>query len=131
MHIRKINLRLRAAIEDAKGHETLRAVMVLASSAPGSSPEDDDPPTPAAFGSREAYRWALIDHRRREIQGHVGPTLERLQSLSLKPMGGSLGHTVVVEGSARHLLQSLDLPGVVRASLDRSTDLIGPVPDDF
>jgi hypothetical protein len=82
--------------------------------------------SPAQFRSRSAYRGAMIDRRQRRLNDEVGDTLRALRTLSLFPQGGAISRTVVVEGPARQILVSLELPGIRHASLDQPIELIRP-----
>jgi len=124
-HLRKVDTRLRDALEGASGDERLRAVVLLRGGGDGrdgTGPEPD----PSDFATREAYRRALIDWRSSHTARQIGGTVEALRRLELAPRGGAIGRTVVVEGPARRLLAALDLSGVEHATLDRPLE--GPRP---
>lgn len=112
---------LEETLKHARGDENIRAVVVLSSVEPTS--RVDQEPHPSQFPSRQAWRKALINRRESQLSGEIGGTLEELRNLSLKPRGGTVGRAVVVEGPARDIAASLDLPGVRHASLDRTIEL--------
>lgn len=126
-HTEKIDPLLRDALRRAEEKEILRTVMVL-------GPESKDAEKglreqeldPSQFPSRVEYRQALIKHRQAKLADDIGDTLQALRDLSLTPRGGTISRAVVVEGSARQILASLDLPGVRHASLDRPIQLVEP-----
>jgi hypothetical protein len=115
---------LREALQKAGGGEVLRAVLVLRSEPKeGEGPE----PSPAAYPSRAEYRRALIERQRQRLkEGEVGRTVRELEGMDLKPRGGGLLATVVVEGPADQVAAALELPGVVRGDLDRPVHLVNP-----
>ena len=125
--IAKIDSLLRDVLMDALGNEVIRAVMVLA---PETLPKGEEvsPPTPdpSSFQSREAYRRAMIAIRQKQVKDSIRKTRQQLDALFLNPRGGTVGYTVVVKGPAHHVLDSLKLPGVQHASLDREIHLIEP-----
>lgn len=126
-HIEKTDPLLRDALRQAEGDEVLRAVMLL-----GPESGDDEKGRvgqkldPSQFPSRADYRRALIEQRQSRLADDIGQTLQALQGLSLAPRGGEISRVVVVEGSARQILVSLDLPGIQHASLDRPIELVEP-----
>jgi hypothetical protein len=124
-HISKIDPLLREALQHADGDEVFRAVMVL-----GTDQEDrgEKKLAPAQFRSRSAYRGAMIDRRQRQLNDDIGGTLRALQALSLFPRGGTISRTIVIEGPARQILNSLELPGIRHATLDQPLELIKPSP---
>lgn len=126
-HLEKIDPLLQDALRRAEGDEVLRAVVVL-------GPENFDAEkdgvskelAPAQFPSRQDYRKALITRRQSQLAEDISDTLQKLLALSLTPRGGTISRTVVVEGPARQILTSLELPGVRHASLDQPISLIKP-----
>jgi hypothetical protein len=118
----KIDPLLREKLQSARGNETIRVIMILGNDAEHSSSRYRMP-SPSQFSSRTAWRNALIERRRGQLADDIGSTLQRLRQLSLRPQGGTLGHTVVVEGPIRSIAKSLELPGVRHASLDRPIEL--------
>jgi hypothetical protein len=126
-HIEKVDSHLRDALSQADEEEVLRAVMVLRPEGnPTEKGEAGEELDPSQFPTRKSYRQALIDQRQLEISDDVGETLQALHGLSLAPRGGTIGRVVVVEGPARQIVSSLDLPGVYHVSLDRPIKLIEP-----
>ena len=123
-HIRKADPPLQEALERATGSEVLRAVMLL-SPVDGSGNPDEvgEPLHPVMFPSYKEYRRALIDRLQHQTAQDIGETLQELERLSLTPIGGEISWTVIVQGPARRILQSLELPGVRYANLDRSIQL--------
>ncbi len=123
----KIDPLLQEALIDAEGDQLIRAVMVL-------GPENEEIERKylgqkieqAQFSSRESYRQALIERRKRQLEASIGNTLQALQELSLAPRGGKITRTVVIEGQARQILEALHLPGVRHAILDQPIRLIEP-----
>jgi hypothetical protein len=126
IQLQKADPVLREALKQAKGDERLRAVMVLASGE-GKSPDGtDESIRPGQFPSRSGYRKALIAQREQQLMADLGATMSALEALSLNVRGGKTSPTVVVEGLAREILSSLELPGVRHASLDQPLELIAP-----
>ncbi len=123
----KIDPHLRDALADAPDDTILHAVMVLD---PDADNEESGEPDlhPSAFPSRAAWRRALLARREQQLARDTGRTVDALRDLCLRPRGGTVGRTVVVEGTARHIRASLELPGVLHASLDRSIALDHPQP---
>ncbi len=117
----KIDPLLREKLQSVGGDENIRVLMVLGEDERSSRIEQQL--RPSQFASRTAWREALIEQRRSQVADEIGNTLEDLRKLSLQPQGGTLGRTVVVEGSARDIATSLELPGVRHASLDRPIEL--------
>ena len=120
-HVAKTDPRLEDTLKHAQEDENIRAIVVLEPDAPTN--RVDKKLHPSQFSSRQAWREALIEQRENQLAGEIGSTLEELEKLSLKPRGGKVGRAVVVEGPARDIAASLDLPGVIHASLDRPIDL--------
>ncbi|HBY81605.1 MAG TPA: histidine kinase, partial [Cyanobacteria bacterium UBA11148] len=115
----------------ARGDEIIRVIVRLGSDQNNLKLDVIDPPLePKQFSSYEAYRQALIDHRKSQIVEVVGDTIEELENLSLKPLGGGkLTPIIVVEGSPEKILRALELPGVHHATLDRLIALPGIATD--
>lgn len=123
----KIDPLLRDALVHAQPEDTLRVVMTL-------QPDEEQPAEseleyeldPTQFDSREAYRRALIEQRRRRTLREISQTLHELERLLTAVHGGEMSHTVVAEGSAQQVVSALSLAGVQRASLDRPLELVEP-----
>ena len=126
-YIAKIDSLLRDALADAPDDAILRAVMVLGPDE-GSEGASEPDLHPSAFPSRVAWRQALIARREQQLARETGRTVDALRDLCLRPCGGTIGRTVVVEGTAQHILTSLELPGVLHASLDRPIAVTHPHP---
>jgi hypothetical protein len=125
--IEKIDPLLRDVLKDAEGDEVLRVVMVLESVKKDSEVDSKkEKPDPTKHSSQTAYRESLIEERQREVELETGETRRELENLSLEVRGGKISKTCVVEGSARQILASLELPGVHHASLDQPIELIEP-----
>lgn len=131
----KADPKLRQALEEALGEspqrtpeDVLRTIMVLRPEASrgGSAEPAPRPANPADYPSRVEYRKALIEQRQQIVQADVGDVKRKLEGLALKVKGGLTSPTVVVEGTARHILDSLQLEGVEHASLDREIALDRP-----
>jgi hypothetical protein len=126
-HIKKIDPLLQNALKQAGGDEQLCVIMVL-----GSESRDTGDNyiyqqlNPSEFPSRQNYREALIKQRQAQLDREIGDTLSALQNLSLFVRDRTISHSVVVKGAARQILESLELPGVRYASLDRPLELIKP-----
>ena len=120
-HVAKTDPRLEDTLKHAQEDENIRAIVVLEPVRPAN--RVDKKLHPSQFSSRQAWRQALIEQRENQLAGEIGGTLEELEKLSLKPRGGKIGRAVVVEGPARDIAASLDLPGVIHASLDHPIDL--------
>jgi hypothetical protein len=129
--VHKVDPLLGEALAQAEADEVLTAVMVLGPEggreATGDEPRPAQKPRPELFETFEEYRRALLDRQMGEVSGDIGPTLQQLQDLSLAPRGGKTSRSVVVQGPARQILRSLELPGVRHASLDRTISVGGSV----
>lgn len=123
----KVDPRLRDALADAPDRAIIRAVMILGPDERDEEPSEPDP-HPSAFPSRAAWRRALLARREQQLARDTGRTVDALRDLCLQPRGGTVGRTVVVEGTARRILASLELPGVLHASLDQSIAVDHPHP---
>lgn len=129
-HVTKIDPLLQEALAHARGNETIRIIMSLASE----TLTIDTVLDPREFPSRQAYRQALIDQRRHQISGSLSEILSTLRDLSLQIVNSTISPVVVVEGIARNVLRSLELPEVKHASLDRLIglpDLVTPEHIDY
>jgi hypothetical protein len=125
--IEKTDSLLCKALKDAEGDELLRVVMVLESERSGSEEGSKMEKLDASgYPSQTVYREALIEKRQKEIAQKTGETRKELEKLSLVVRGGKISRTCVVEGSARQILASLELPGIRHASLDQPIELIEP-----
>jgi hypothetical protein len=118
--VRKIDPELYKALKQAKGHEPLRTIMVLAT---GLSKSANQIPQSADFSDRTAYRKALIDTQKQLINEQLSVVKQALNDYSLSVKGGDISQAVVVEGSAGNILSSLDLPAVKYASLDKELSI--------
>lgn len=127
--IAKIDPLLEEVLMRAKGDEVIRAIMSLGDENQLNSNASNPPLKPQQFISSEAYRQALIDQRKSQLTEVLGATIQGLQQLSLKILGGGLSRVVVVEGSADAILRSLALSGVNHISLDQLIALPEVVPD--
>jgi hypothetical protein len=106
---------LRAALEQSRPSDVVRAILLLHQ--PGPVVEPEPPPNPTAFPSRNAYRAALIERQERAAETAIRPILEHLRRLELHPRGGKL-NAVLVEGPVDQFLEALDLPQVSQALPD-------------
>ncbi|MEH1911298.1 MAG: NACHT domain-containing protein [Nostoc sp.] len=127
--IAKIDPFLEDVLMRAKGDEVIRAIMTLGNENQINSNASNSSLEPQQFASSEAYRQALIDQRKSQVAEVLGDTIEELQQLSLKPVGGGLSRVVVVEGSADAILRSLALSGVNHVTLDQLIALPEVAPD--
>ena len=127
--IAKIDPLLEEVLMRAKGDEVIRAIMSLGDENQLNSNASNPPLEPQQFTSSEAYRQALIDRRKSQLTEVLGDTIQALQQLSLKTLGGGLSRVVVVEGSADAILRSLALSGVNHVSLDQLIALPEVAPD--
>jgi hypothetical protein len=130
-HLQKIDFPLKQALQNGKEDQILRAVIVLGSeniedNNVSVSPELD----PRQYFSRQDYRRAMIEQRQSQLADEIGKTLKELQDLRLAPRGGNIGRMVVVQGTARQILNSLELPGVRRAALDHPITIAGSTDSD-
>lgn len=78
-----------------------------------------EPFHPKDFPSYQNYRRALIDYRKREYAEALGETIRQLKQLPIQFRGGELSRVAIVQGTAREMLQVLELPGVCQMTLDR------------
>ena len=120
-HIAKTDPLLGDRLEHAREDENIRAVMILGPEETSSSVHKEL--HPSQFPSRQAWREALVEQRKSQLEDEIGGTLKELRELALKPQGGKISQAVVVEGPAANIAASLDLPGVRHASLDREITL--------
>ncbi|MHC5934350.1 NACHT domain-containing protein [Nostoc sp.] len=127
--IAKIDPLLQEVLMGAKGNEVIRAIMSLGDENQIRLNASNSSLKPQQFTSSEAYRQALIDQRKSQLSEVLGDTIEELQQLSLKPVGGGLSRVVVVEGSADAILRSLALSGVSHVTLDQLIALPEVAPD--
>ncbi|MCC5668821.1 NACHT domain-containing protein [Nostoc sp. CHAB 5784] len=127
--IAKIDPLLQEVLTGAKGNEVIRAIMSLGDENQIRLNASNSSLKPQQFTSSEAYRQALIDQRKSQLTEVLGDTIEELQQLSLKPVGGGLSRVVVVEGSADAILRSLALSGVNHVTLDQLIALPEVAPD--
>ncbi|WP_373528343.1 NACHT domain-containing NTPase [Nostoc sp.] len=127
--IAKIDPLLQEVLMRAKGNEVIRAIMSLGDENQIRLSASNSSVKPQQFTSSEAYRQALIDQRKSQLAEVLGNTIEELQQLSLKPVGGGLSRVVVVEGSADAILRSLALSGVNHVTLDQLIALPEVAPD--
>ncbi|MGB0384424.1 MAG: hypothetical protein ACPGWR_06325 [Ardenticatenaceae bacterium] len=129
-YLAKTDPLLRDALQNADRNEILGCLMLLGPKE-GEAKVIEQELEPSQFPSRLAYRKALIAQRQEFLKEQIGDTLKALQALSLKPRGGEISMTVVVEGTARQLWAALALPTVRHATLDRvirlSKPRLGPV----
>ena len=123
-HIDKIDPLLEQALKQARGNEKLVVVMSLELKKPLVS----SPFHPKEFPSYEEYRKALIDYRKREFAEGLEETFQKLRNLSLKTTGGTLSNVLGVQGTAKQILQALELPGVRHATIDRMIGLPSVAP---
>lgn len=115
----KIDSALHNALEKAEGHEPLRTVMILESSRKSKRPVPDS----TDFPDRTTYRKALIENQQAELVDELTNVKQELNDRSLRVKGGHISRAVVVEGTARDILSSLELPEVKHASLDQPLEL--------
>lgn len=127
--IAKIDPLLKQVLMQAKGNEEIRAIMSLGDENRINSTLRNPPIEPQQFTSTEAYRRALIEQRKNQIAEVQGDTIQALQNLYLKVLGGKLNRVVVVEGTAEAILNSLKLPGVNHVTLDQLIALPKVAPD--
>ncbi|WP_375510441.1 NACHT domain-containing protein [uncultured Nostoc sp.] len=127
--IAKIDPLLQEVLTGAKGNEVIRAIMSLGDENQIRLNASNSSLKPQQFTSSEAYRQALIDQRKSQLALTLGDTIEELQELSLKPIGGGLSRVVVVEGSADAILSALALSGVNHVTLDQLIALPEVAPD--
>jgi hypothetical protein len=122
--IGKVDEHLHRALCDAAEGEQVRAIVTLR--AEGGETPGPEPLVPSDYPDRVAYRKALIEQRAAVLDRDVGGVKKKLEALGLTVKGGQTSPTVVVEGEAGKLLESLDLEGVGHASLDRKIELERP-----
>ncbi|MDZ8184214.1 MAG: NACHT domain-containing protein [Nostoc sp. ChiSLP02] len=127
--IAKIDPLLQEVLMSAKGNEVIRAIMSLGDENQIRLNANNSSLKPQQFTSSEAYRQALIEQRKSQLAEMLGDTIQELQQLSLKPIGGELSRVVVVEGTADDILRSLSLSGVNHVTLDRLIALPEVAPD--
>jgi hypothetical protein len=128
--ISKIDPLLEEALMNARGDEKMRVIMTLGDENQLRNNQALPMLEPANFPSPIAYRQALIERRKNQLSQVIGDTIQELQNLSLKPIGGTMSRVVVVEGSATAILNSLELSGVNNVSLDQLVGLPEVAPDE-
>ena len=128
--ITKIDPLLEEALMNARGDEQMRVIMTLGDENQLRNSQALPILEPANFPSPIAYRQALIERRKSQLSQVIGDTIQDLQNLSLKPVGGTMSRVVVVEGSATAILNSLELSGVNNVSLDQLVGLPEIAPDE-
>jgi hypothetical protein len=128
--ISKIDPLLEEALMNARGDEQMRVIMTLGDENQLRNSQALPILEPANFPSPIAYRQALIERRKSQLSQVIGDTIQDLQNLSLKPVGGTMSRVVVVEGSATAILNSLELSGVNNVSLDQLVGLPEIAPDE-
>lgn len=127
--IAKVDPLLQEVLMSAKGNEVIRAIISLGDENQIRLNANNSSLKPQQFTSSEAYRQALIEQRKSQLAEMLGDTIQELQQLSLKPIGGELSRVVVVEGTADDILRSLSLSGVNHVTLDRLIALPEVAPD--
>jgi hypothetical protein len=106
-------------LHTARGDERLRAIFLL-----DAAPERSGVPVePSSYKTRGDWQRALIAQRKQQVIDLTRATREALADMDLKLVGGSLSHALVVEGTAAQIADSLSLPGVRHASLDRPMEV--------
>ncbi|MDB9449280.1 NACHT domain-containing protein [Dolichospermum circinale] len=128
--ISKIDPLLEEALMNARGDENIRVIMTLGDENQLRNSQTLPILEPGNFSSSIAYRQALIERRKNQLSQVIGDTIQELQNLSLKPVGGTMSRVVVVEGSAIDILNSLELSGVNNVSLDQLVGLPEVAPDE-
>ena len=128
--ITKIDPLLEEVLMNAMGDEKMRVIMTLGNENQLRNNQSFSNLKPADFPSPIAYRQALIERRKNQLSQVIGDTIQELQNLSLKPIGGTMSRVVVVEGSATAILNSLELSGVNNVSLDQLVGLPEVAPDE-
>ncbi|MDM3853453.1 MAG: NACHT domain-containing protein, partial [Aphanizomenon gracile PMC649.10] len=121
--ITKIDPLLEEFLMNARGDEKIRVIMTLGDENQLRNNQSISNLKPADFPSPIAYRQALIERRKNQLSQVIGDTIQELQNLSLKPIGGTMSRVVVVEGSATDILNSLELSGINNVSLDQLVGL--------
>jgi nucleoside-triphosphatase THEP1 len=121
--ISKIDPLLEEFLMNARGDEKMRVIMILGDENQLRNNQALPMLEPGNFPSPTAYRQALIERRKNQLSEVIGNTIQELQNLSLKPLGGTMSRVVVVEGSATDILNSLELSGVNNVSLDQLVGL--------
>ena len=123
-HIDKVDPLLEQALKQARGDEEMVVVMSLELKKPLVS----SPFHPKEFPSYEDYRKALIDYRKREFAEGLEETFQELRNLSLKTTGGNVSKVVGVQGTAKQILQAVELPGVRHATIQQLIGLPSVAP---
>lgn len=124
--IEKVDEHLHEKLRCAEESELVRAIVRLKPEGVSAAAEPV-PLDPKDYPDRVAYRQAMIDQRAEHLERDVGGVKRKLEALGLKVQGGQTSPTVVVEGEAGKVLDSLDLEGVEGASLDREIEMERPV----
>src|SRR5207245_8234198 len=105
---------LAARLESCGPDETLTVFLTL-------QKLQDAPPferSAKEFKTRQAWRVALEEHRLKQVQIEMGPTIAELERRGLQPYGQMLGNTVVIQGNAAQIREALKVSGIQHAMLD-------------
>lgn len=110
------------AFEEAAAAEQLRVVFTLKVDEEGANtPRVMQVGPNATLEDRTQYRQRLINSRKALLNDQIREILDQLAQNSLETKGGSsriLKH-IVVDGSAKNILKSLELDGIARARISR------------
>lgn len=118
---RKADPLLHDALRHCPRQQVLRTIMILAG--PDRRSLEEPELLPSQYSSREEWREALIERQKQATAKDITGALQELRRLSLSTSGGTISPVVVVEGAVEQIVRALNLPGVQRASLDRTVDL--------
>ncbi len=114
VHRSKANPALRRALGEARASQRLIVTMRLGTEKHLHAVE----PNPVDYADQQSFNRATIEAQRKQVQAEIGDTVQALRKMALKLDGGGVTRTVVVKGSARRILEAMQLPGVRHAELD-------------
>jgi len=127
IHRQKVDKSLEKALRDANGDEKLRVIVELAAEINSKEASDEQLKLDQSqFSSWQDYRRALIEQMESKNESELEIALAELKHLDLNTSGGKYSRTVLVEGVAQKILDSLELPSVVRASMDKMIEIDEP-----
>ena len=86
--ISKIDPLLEEFLMNARGDEKIRVIMTLGDENKLRNSQSLPILEPGNFSSPIAYRQALIERRKNQLSQIIGETIQELQNLSLRPVGG-------------------------------------------
>jgi hypothetical protein len=124
--ITKIDKQLQDRLRQSRGDEVLRVAIILVPDPRFEKNLNLPHLDPSQFPSRTDYRKALIEQQQIYLEANLANIIQELRKLSLNINGGMTSRVIIAEGTAQQILNSLELPEVYHASLDREIKIIPP-----